>query len=163
MLGSPVACKSMLWFFSRSIHTPCNRSTVAESWQCGSPGNLRRNDWLIPNKSPVFDNDSPEPSLLRAKVTWSVTDSGFPFEQVKFDCLALRSPFTREQMRLDVFLDVLKKDSNFFDSKKGPKSGDKANSHPSDFRIIMDQNVQKNNKLMGMFWSNLPNERIFCL
>jgi hypothetical protein len=52
---------------------------------------------------------------------------------------------------LDVFLDVLKKDSNFFDSKKGPKSGDKAISHPSDFRIIMHQNVQKNNKLMGMF------------
>jgi uncharacterized protein (UPF0128 family) len=52
---------------------------------------------------------------------------------------------------LDVFLDVLKKDSNFFDSKKGPKSGDKAISHPSDFRIIMHQNVPKNNKLMAMF------------
>ena len=99
----------------------------------------------------MFDNDSPELSLLRATATWSVTDNGFPFEPVKFDCLALRSPFTREQMRLDVFLDVLKKDSNFFelfDSEEGPKSGDREISYPSDFPIITHQNFQKNNKLM---------------
>jgi hypothetical protein len=52
---------------------------------------------------------------------------------------------------LNVFLDILKKDSNFFelfDSEEGPKSGDREISYPSDFPIIMHQNFQKNNKLM---------------